>query len=87
MRAQGNAGSLRTVLPFLVQTMVVGCPGGGQCLRTEAVGGIVIAGRDAVCVGSSRGEVRRVLLMEAPCSLAPPGTSAAKRSDGICCII
>ena len=75
MRAQGNASSLRTVLPFFVQTMVVGCPGGGQCLRTEAVGGIVIAGRDA---GGDRYQKkkRRNLLMEAPCSLAPPGTSA-----------
>ena len=86
MRAQGNAGSLRTALPFLFQTMVVGCLRGGQCPVARAVGGIVIAGRDA---GGDRyqKEKRRNLLMEAPCSLAPPGTSAAKRSDGICCII
>ena len=76
MRSQGNAGSLRTVLPFFVQTMVVGCPGGGQCLRTEAVGGIVIAGRDAGAVVRYRKEKRRNLLMEAPCSLKVPGKSA-----------
>ena len=51
MRVQWNAGSLRTALPFLFQTMVVGCFRGGQCPVTKAVGGIVIAGRDAVCVG------------------------------------
>jgi hypothetical protein len=32
-------------------------------------------------------EVRRVLLWEAPCSPKVPGKPAAKRSDGICCII
>ena len=86
MRSHGNAGSLRTALPFLFQTMVVGYLRGGQCPVVHANGGIVIADRDA---GFSRyrKEKRRNLLMEAPCSLKVPRKSAAKGSDCICCII
>ena len=79
MRVQWNAGSQRTVLPFLVQTMVVGCFRGGQCPVVNANGGFVVAGCGAVCVGSSRGGMRRNLLMEAPCSLTPPGRLAVVR--------
>ena len=60
--------------------------GVGQGPVAEAVGGFVIAGRDAG-VSRYRKKKRRNLLMEAPCSLAPPGRSAAKGSNCVCCII
>ena len=80
MRLQWNAGSLRTCAAFFIpndgRRVAYGV---GQGPVAEAVGGIVVAGRDAVSVGSSREKVRRNLLMEAPCSLTPPGRSADVR--------